>query len=160
MTIKLLDMYYFGGGFFMPEVKNCKRCKRIFMFGGTGPQLCEECKKLEDKEFEKVRAFVRDFPGATVQEVSKETEVPTHLIYRFLKEGKLEVSEASPIALQCESCGARIKSGRFCVSCSKKLANDMIQVGRTLNDTLSRTSDTSSKESSGLRYLHGERKDE
>lgn len=143
----------------MPEVKNCRRCRRIFMYS-TGPQICDACKKLEDEEFEKVRVFVRDFPGATVQEVSRETQVPTHLIYRFLKEGRLEVSESSPIALQCENCGTRIKSGRFCVTCSKRLANDMISAGRTLKDAYSKSGETLSKEDSkGLRYLHGERKD-
>jgi len=126
----------------------------------TGPQICDACKKLEDEEYEKVRTFVRDFPGATVQEVSKETEVPTHLIYRFLKEGRLEVSESSPIALQCENCGSRIKCGRFCITCSKRLANDMISAGRTLRDNYGKSSEAESKDDGrGLRYLHGERKD-
>ncbi len=142
----------------MPEVMNCRRCRKIFMYSGTGPKICESCKKLEEEEFEKVRAFVREFPGATAQEVSRETGVPTQLIYRFLKEGRLEVSETSPIALQCENCGVRIKSGRFCVNCSKKLAADMIRMGKTLNEAIQRSADPSAKEA-GLRYLHGERKD-
>lgn len=143
----------------MPEVKNCRRCRKIFMYT-MGPQICDACKKLENEEFEKVRTFVRDFPGATVQEVSKETEVPTHLIYRFLKEGRLEVSESSPIALQCENCGNRIKSGRFCITCSKRLANDMISAGRSLKNNIGRESETGFKDDGrGLRYLHGERKD-
>ena len=141
----------------MPEVMNCRRCRKIFMYGDTGPKICDACKKIEDEEFEKVRAFVRDFPGATAQEVSRETGVPTHLIYRFLKEGRLEVAESSPIKLQCENCGVRIKSGRFCITCSKRLASDMIRVGRTLNDAVQKSSDT--KDSAGLRYLHGERKE-
>ena len=118
----------------MPEVKNCRRCRKIFMYS-LGPQICDACKKLDDEEFEKVRLFVRDFPGATAQEVSKETGVPTHLIYRFLKEGRLEVAESSPIALLCENCGSRIKSGRFCITCSKRLANDMISAGKTLQES-------------------------
>lgn len=143
----------------MPDVKNCRRCRKIFMYS-TGPQICDACKKLEDEEYEKVRIFVRDFPGATVQEVSRETEVPIQLIYRFLKEGRLEVSESSPIALQCENCGIRIKSGRFCITCSKRLANDMISAGRTLRDNYSKSDETGSKDDGrGLRYLHGERKD-
>jgi len=141
----------------MPEVKNCRRCKKIFMYT-MGPQICDACKKLEDEEFEKVRVFVREFPGATAQEVSAETGVSTHLIYRFLKEGRLEVAESSPIALQCENCGTRIKSGRFCVTCSKRLANDMIRAGQSL---MSKSDEKTYKsESRGLRYLHGERKDE
>ncbi|HHW23082.1 MAG TPA: flagellar operon protein YvyF [Clostridiaceae bacterium] len=143
----------------MPEVMNCRRCRKIFMYSGTGPKICESCKKLEEEEFEKVRAFVREFPGATAQEVSRETGVPTQLIYRFLKEGRLEVSESSPIALQCENCGVRIKSGRFCVQCSKKLATDMIRMGRTLSETVQKSSEQLTKETAGLRYLHGERKE-
>ncbi|MGI6084083.1 MAG: flagellar operon protein YvyF [Acetivibrionales bacterium] len=144
----------------MPEVKNCRRCRRIFMHT-TGPQICDACKKIEEEEFERVRLFVRDFPGATIQEVSRETQVPIQLIYRFLKEGRLEVSESSPIALLCENCGVRIKSGRFCITCSKRLANDMISVGKTLKDAYSKGDTPLSKEESrGLRYLHGERKNE
>jgi hypothetical protein len=123
----------------------------------TGVQLCDACKRLDEEDFEKVRNFVRDFPGATVQEVSRETEVPTQMIYRYLKEGRLEVSESSQIALQCENCGARIKSGRFCINCSKKLANDMISAGKSLRETI-KGDDSAEKDVGGLRYMHGERK--
>jgi len=158
MTIYIMSMSCFGGEN-MPEVRNCRRCQRIFMYV-TGPQICEACKKLEEEEFEKVRAFVREFPGANIQEVSRETGVSTHLIYRFLREGRLEVSESSPIALQCENCGVRIKSGRFCIACSKRLANDMIRAGKSLMESYERNSDYAKKEARGLRYLHGELKDE
>lgn len=141
----------------MSEVKNCHKCKKIFMYN-TGPQICENCKKLEEEEFEKVRMFVRDFPGATVQEVSRETEVSSQLIYRFLKEGRLEVAESSPIALQCENCGNRIQSGRFCITCSKKLANDMISAGRSLKESVKGDSETLERDG-GLRYIHGTRRD-
>jgi flagellar operon protein (TIGR03826 family) len=139
----------------MPELRNCRRCKRIFMHA-VGPQICEDCKKLEEEEFERVRKFVREYPGATIQEVSEATEVPTQLIYKFLKDGRLEVSEASPIALQCENCGVRITSGRFCVSCSKKLASDMMRAGKTLRDTLGQKPGDKSRDDKdvGLRYMH------
>lgn len=142
----------------MPEVRNCRRCKRIFNYV-MGPQICEACKKVEEDDFEKVREFVKEFPGATIQEVSAATEVSTALIYRFLREGRLEVSDESPITLQCENCGVRIRSGRFCVECSKKLARDMMNAGRRLDDAL-RSQVSKDKDNVGLRYLHGERKDE
>ena len=125
----------------------------------TGPRICEDCKRLEDEEFELVRKFVRDFPGATAPEVSKETGVSVHLIYRFLKEGRLEVTDSSPIALLCENCGKRVKSGRFCVDCSKRLANEMITAGRILEQDYSSKSDKAKRAEAGLRYMHGERKD-
>lgn len=141
----------------MPEVKNCRKCRKIFMYA-SGPQLCENCKQSEEEDFEKVRTFLRDFPGASIQEVARETEISTQLIYKFLKDGRLEVSESSPIALQCENCGARVKSGRFCINCSKKLADDMISVGRKLMESQKdETKDAANDR--GLRYIHGNRKD-
>lgn len=143
----------------MPELKNCRRCKRIFMYT-TGPQLCEVCKKEEEEEFEKVRKFLREYPGATMQEVSAATGVSAQLIYRFLKEGRIEVAHDSPIALLCENCGVRITSGRFCVNCSKKLANEMIATGKTLRDAINHKRDMDDEdESRGLRYLDEYRRD-
>ncbi|HOQ75630.1 MAG TPA: flagellar operon protein YvyF [Thermoclostridium sp.] len=143
----------------MPEIRNCKRCRKIFTYI-TGPQLCEVCKKQEEEEYEKVRKFLREYPGATIQEVSQATEVSQQLIYKFLKEGRLEVATDSPIALLCENCGVRITSGRFCVNCSKRLANEMIATGRMLNDSLNRRSNAESDDKSrGLRYLDQYRRD-
>ncbi|HOP73405.1 MAG TPA: flagellar operon protein YvyF [Thermoclostridium caenicola] len=140
----------------MPELRNCKRCKRIFMYA-MGPQICEVCKKQEEEDFEKVRKFLREFPGATIQEVSAATDVSPQLIYKFLRDGRIEVAQDSPIALLCENCGVRITSGRFCVNCSRKLANEMIATGKTLRDALDKKKNT--EEARGLRYLDEYRRD-
>lgn len=143
----------------MSEIRNCKRCKRIFTYV-TGPQLCEVCKKKDEEDYEKVRKFLRDYPGATIQEVAQATEVSQQLIYRFLRDGRLEVASDSPIALLCENCGVRITSGRFCVDCSKKLANEMIATGKSLHDALSqKRSITGEERARGLRYLDEYRRD-
>jgi flagellar operon protein (TIGR03826 family) len=112
----------------MEEIQNCRRLRKIIMYT-MGPKLCEDCKKLEEEEFQKVRKFVREYPGATIQEVSAATEVPQNTIHKYLKDGRLEVAENSPIAIQCEKCGARIRSGRFCAQCSASLARDMMNAG-------------------------------
>lgn len=139
----------------MPEIKNCRRCRKIIMYS-VGPQLCEDCKKLEEEEFKKVRKFVRDYPGATIQEVSEATEVSQNTIHKYLKEGLLEVAENSPIAIQCENCGARIRSGRFCAQCSATLARDMMNAGRTLVRDQTRTEggQPGHEDRGGLRYKH------
>lgn len=139
----------------MPEIKNCKRCRKIIMYS-VGPQLCEDCKKLEEEEFTKVRKFVRDYPGATIQEVSEATEVAQNTIHKYLKDGLLEVAENSPIAIQCENCGARIRSGRFCAQCSATLARDMMNAGRTLvrDQTNNEGGQSSREDRGGLRYKH------
>lgn len=140
----------------MPELRNCKRCRRIFTYV-MGPQVCEACKKQEEEDYEKVRKFLRDYPGATIQEVSAATEVSPQLIYKFLRDGRIEVAKDSPIALLCENCGVRITSGRFCINCSRKLANEMIATGKTLRDAIERKRDPD--EARGLRYLDEYRRD-
>ncbi len=139
----------------MPEVKNCRRCKRIIMWA-MGPQLCEDCKKAEEEDFLKVRKFVRDYPGASIQEVSAATEISQATIHKYLKDGRLEVSEDSPIAINCENCGARIRSGRFCVACSTTLARDMMSAGKSLGQEKASSSakDSAVKKERGLRYEH------
>lgn len=147
----------------MPEVKNCKMCKRMFQYV-SGSMLCPTCKQLDEQDFDKVREFLRDFPGATTQEVSDNTEVSPTKIHRWLKEGRLEVSETSPMALNCESCSVRIRSGRFCVECSKSLARDMMNEGKKLQETLN-SNQSSSKQTKhgdnndfGLLYKHRDKK--
>lgn len=137
----------------MPEVKNCKECRKIFMYAG-GPQICEACRRKDDEEFEKVRKFVRDFTGATMQEASDATGVSLAKIHKYLREDRLEVAADSPIAIQCENCGVRIRSGRFCVECSKSLARDMMDAGRSLQDSMAKQTGGSEERSSGLRYKH------
>ena len=124
----------------MPEIKYCRECRKIFQYV-TGPVLCPVCRKKDEEEFEKVRKFLREFPGANMQEVSDNTGVSPAKISRWLKEERLEVSEDSPVALNCEKCGVRIRSGRFCVECSKGLAREMMNVGMELKQSLSKMSD-------------------
>ncbi|MDD4666333.1 MAG: flagellar operon protein YvyF [Clostridia bacterium] len=147
----------------MSEIRYCKICRKIFQYV-TGPVYCHACMKVDEEEFEKVRAFLRDFPGANVREVTENTGVSPNKISRWLKEDRLEVSESSPIALNCENCGVRIRSGRFCLDCSKSLARDMMIAGKELKESLNKTSSSKrdtgfGKDDFGLYYKHREEKD-
>jgi len=140
------------GGVYMPEIRYCKECRRIFQYL-NGPVLCEVCRKKDDEDFEKVRNFLRDYPGANMQEVSNATGVKPSKIHRWLKEERLEVSEGSPVALNCERCGIRIRSGRFCVECSKLLAKEIMQARSDLRQRLERDR-AFDKDGYGLYYKH------
>jgi ribosomal protein L32 len=146
----------------MPEIRYCKMCRKIFQYV-AGPVYCSACTKLDDSEFNKVRDFLRDFPGANIREVTDNTHVSPSKINRWLREERLEISEKSPISINCESCGVRIRSGRFCVECSKSLAREMMNAGRELKQSIAkqgfkRGGAGSEKDEFGLYYKHKDNK--
>lgn len=107
----------------MAEIRNCPRCGKIFTYFGR--PICNNCIDTEENEFKMVKEYIYDNPGATISEVSQETEVTVEKIMRFLREERLEIkSENSNLLLACEKCGRAINSGRFCENCKGQLNKD------------------------------------
>ena len=109
------------------EVKVCKSCKHMFQYI-AGPILCPKCRQIEEQAFEAVRDYLRENVGASLADVSEATGIATKTILRFLREGRLEVTKDSPIALVCETCGKRILTGLRCSECEAKMLNSLQQM--------------------------------
>lgn len=102
------------------EVRNCKECGKIFNYVEGAP-LCPACaKKMEDK-FEGVKEYIYDNPNASINQVAEDNEVSVQQIKRWIREERLSFSDSSEIGIECEKCGAMIKTGRFCKACKKRL---------------------------------------
>ena len=50
------------------NIRNCVRCKKIFMPVGT-EKICSDCRAEDLALEERVKAYVRDHPGITVNEL-------------------------------------------------------------------------------------------
>lgn len=109
----------------MAELRNCPQCGRLFAYQGRN--LCKKCQEEEENEYLIVRKYVRDNPGATIFEVSEATGVEEEKILHFLREGRLQ-SKGLALALECERCGRKIASGRYCSQCLKELENEIKSV--------------------------------
>lgn len=107
----------------MTELKNCKRCKKLFQYNGL--PMCASCIALEDDEFTKVRDYVKKNSKPSIAETAKATEVDEKQIMKFLREGKLERAGYSMEGLTCEMCGATIGGGRLCSKCMGKLSKEI-----------------------------------
>lgn len=105
------------------ETKNCPKCGRLFTH--IRDPLCPECTKEEELTFQKVRAYLKEFPGDSIAKVSRETGVSTRKINKYLREGRLEVSDGLSDFLTCMSCGKPIPTGKFCRDCSSRLSKGM-----------------------------------
>lgn len=116
------------------DVKVCKVCKKMFQYI-AGAEICPNCRRKEEELFQKVKDYLRENPGADMIEVNEATEVSVSLIEKFLREGRLQVSADSPIALACERCGRRIMTGRLCIECKKQIAGDLDEMKKSLAET-------------------------
>ena len=108
------------------DVRNCRNCRRLFNYIG-GQQICPECKESLEKKFYQVKEYIREHPHAGINEIAKENDVKKMQLQQWVREERLQFSSDSDIALQCEKCGNKIYTGRFCENCKKGLTNSLTQ---------------------------------
>ena len=106
------------------NLRNCSRCGKMFNYIGGQP-ICEPCKKALEEDFQKVKKYIEENPGADIKKIAEDNEVPTKQIQQWIREERLMFSEGSPIKLQCENCGETILTGRFCAKCKGTMANNL-----------------------------------
>ena len=85
--------------------------------------LCRDCLEHEDQDFLRVREWVREHPGASVEETSGATGVTAAAIIGFVHSGRLEWAQWHPEDMTCEVCGAAGTLARHCLACHERLMN-------------------------------------
>ncbi len=106
------------------DVRNCRNCGRLFNYIG-GPNICQACRDETEKKFANVKEYIQDNPRCSMQEISDANDVTTNQIRQWVREERLQFSDDSPIGIECESCGAIIKTGKYCEACKNKMANSL-----------------------------------
>lgn len=136
----------------MPDVRNCKRCGKIYNYIGGIP-LCHACREADEQDFKRVKEYLYENPGATLSEVSTVLEISVEKIKAYLKEGRLEIiGEDANVVLECENCGKSIKTGRFCDECTKSLAKGFDATAKQMKDSISQFE--ASQKAVSMRYLN------
>lgn len=137
----------------MSDVRNCRKCGRIYTYMGGAP-ICPSCRQADEEDFKAVKDYLYKNPGANLNQVSVELDISVEKIKRFLREGRLEIiAEDGNIFLECEGCGKSIKSGRFCPNCEKDLASGFSSTANQMKSGLDSLPETTSKPI-GMRYLN------
>lgn len=134
------------------NVRNCRGCGRIFNYV-SGPMLCQVCREGLEAKFQEVKEFIRENPGVSIQEVSETCDVPVSQIQQWLREERLEVTENSAIFLNCEGCGAPIRSGKYCEKCKYSMTmgfKNILDAGKPKEKPQPRGID---KDNPKMRYL-------
>ncbi|MCR5627387.1 MAG: flagellar protein [Lachnospiraceae bacterium] len=110
------------------NVKNCKRCNKIFEAAFGFETICPACKEAEEEEYKRVKDFVWDHPGVTINEVAEICDVDPKMIKEWLREERLSLINSSGGELKCELCGTFISAGRYCPKCKDKMIHQMREV--------------------------------
>jgi ribosomal protein L32 len=117
------------------NAQNCPRCGRIFT-RITSP-VCKECENAEKEKFEVVRAYVKENPHSSAQEVSEACDVSVKRLLQYVREGRLEISQGMEGLATCSKCGQPIKSGRMCQKCTRNMTSalsGMMSVAAAVKD--------------------------
>jgi len=101
----------------------CPRCGKLFARGFR--DICPNCVKEIEEEYEKCVAYLKEHPNITIQQLSEATGVSVRQITRFIREGRISISAHPNMYYSCESCGAPIREGSMCPKCLKKLTNEI-----------------------------------
>ena len=104
------------------EVRNCRKCGRIFNYV-VGPHICPSCREKIEAKFQEVKEYIRENKGASIPEISEVCGVETSQIPQWIREERLVFADDSPVGINCENCGATIKTGRFCEKCKANMTN-------------------------------------
>jgi hypothetical protein len=114
----------------MGEVRNCKRCGKVFLYAGV--PICPECLAKEDEQFRKVNRYIDSHQGAGVEETSDETGVPVDIVVEFLRQGLLVTGSGANAQLTCMVCKKPITRGRLCPKCEAALGAGTGKLARSL----------------------------
>jgi len=106
------------------NIRTCRKCGRMFNYI-TGIPVCPACREVIEAKFQEVKEYIRANKGAGIQEVAEACSVETSQITQWLREDRLELSSDSNIMINCERCGAPIRSGKFCDACRNSMTNSL-----------------------------------
>ena len=133
------------------DVKNCRRCKRLFNYIG-GQQICPACREELEKKFQEAKKYLFNNRHASVKDVAENCDVDEYQIRQLIREERLEFSSGIEEDIVCEICGKPINTGRYCNECKLKSLTDLkdaipVEVNNPVKDTIKKTN------SPRMRYL-------
>lgn len=106
----------------MGELKNCPTCNNIFVKTNLR-ETCEACYKKEEEQFTTVYNYIRKQKNreATLDDVVNDTGVPSEVVTRFIRTGRIKVSQLPNLGYHCAKCSNLIQNGTICDTCKMEL---------------------------------------
>ncbi|MED4534098.1 TIGR03826 family flagellar region protein [Metabacillus fastidiosus] len=115
----------------MGELANCPKCNAIFVKTPL-KMICQDCFKQEEMDFEKVYKFLRKRENRTalIDDVVEATDVDEDLILKFIRSGRIQLSNFPNLGYPCAKCGTNIREGKLCSHCESDIKSQVKQMER------------------------------
>jgi flagellar operon protein (TIGR03826 family) len=114
------------------NIDNCPRCGKLYVINIR--ELCQNCIKDIENEYEICVQYLRENKGANIQELSAATGVSIKQITKFIREGRISIANAPNMMYPCEVCGTLIRDGHMCDSCRTRLTKELSEAARNENE--------------------------
>lgn len=111
---------------------NCPKCGKLYALNLR--DMCSDCQKEIELEYQDCAEFLRETKGATIHEVSEATGVSIRQITKFIREGRISIANAPNLSYPCEVCGTLIRESNMCESCRTRLTKDLRRVTNDPSD--------------------------
>ncbi|MGN0402319.1 MAG: flagellar protein [Acetatifactor sp.] len=132
------------------NIRNCRSCGKIFNYI-TGIPICPMCREKMEAKFQEVKEYIREHKGAGISQVAEACDVEPAQIQQWLREERLEVTEDSALFLNCDVCGAPIRSGKYCEKCKLNMTRELKDVMHSARDNAARPGATGNKSEGNAR---------
>lgn len=108
------------------KLRTCRKC-RTYLHEGSLYEYCPTCYKKVEEIFEKIREYLREYPGATSFEIEQRLEIPMHVVNSFIKDGRLVEIDNPFLNLECTRCGCLLLSAhhKYCPACELQMIREL-----------------------------------
>ena len=104
-------------------VANCPGCGKVFQKNLRN--LCLDCVKLLQSEFDACDRYLRSNRKSTTQQLSRATGVIEKQIIIWIKDRRLPISDYPNLTYPCNSCSEPIRQHEMCYSCRSRLTKEI-----------------------------------
>lgn len=70
------------------KINTCKHCKKVII-SKFGSYTCPECKEKDNKEFDQILDYLRQYPNSNAMQISDGLKIPVMQILKYIDEGRL-----------------------------------------------------------------------
>lgn len=112
----------------MSQIETCPSCGDIYV-KNQFRDVCQNCWKEEEKAYDEVSRFMRrrENRAATMLQVVEAVGIEEDLLLKFIRSGRLKVTQFPNLGYPCDKCGTIIRTGKLCESCALEIKKDLEQ---------------------------------